>query len=368
MSGELKKLRLDGWKSIKHATLELRRMNVLIGANGAGKSNLISFLRLLHEMTEDRLQLFVGKSGGADSVLHYGAKTTPVLEASLDFETVSGHGRYLMRLTFAAVDRLVFSEERLEYERPEVIRPEFIEGKGNAESAVNRFASEDNVPARDTHNFLAGCRVYHFHDTSDTAKIRLTGYIQDNRTLAPDGGNLAAFLFALKQVRPHSYRRIVGTIRQVAPFFDDFDLAPLKVNANSILLDWREKGNDTPFGPHQLSDGTLRAMALITLLLQPEETLPSLLVIDEPELGLHPFALGVVASLLKRTSYHCQVIVATQSTTLLDHFDPQDVLVVQRRGQASEFERLDEEKLREWLEEYQLSELWEKNVIGGGPV
>jgi predicted ATPase len=265
-----------------------------------------------------------------------------------------------MRLAFAAGDRLNFVSEALDYEPEGGNAPERVRKESHWESAVNW----------ETHlgdNFLTGCRVYHFHDTSDTAKIRLTGYIEDNRVLAPDGGNLAAFLFAQKQVRPIVYRRIIYTVHTVAPFFGDFDLAPLELNPNGILLNWHEKGSDVTFGPHQLSDGTLRAMALIALLLQPEEKLPPLLVIDEPELGLHPSAVEIIASLLKRASHHCQVIVATQSTTLLDHFEPQDVFVVQRRGKESQFERLDEDKLRAWLKEYLLSELWEKNVIGGGP-
>jgi predicted ATPase len=359
MGGELKKLRLAGWKSVKHATLVLERMNVLIGANGAGKSNLISFFRLLHELAEQRLQLFIARSGGADALLHYGAKSTPTLGAELNFKTGSWQVRYDMRLAFAGGDRLHFAVEELEYWQ-EGKAPLHEQEFGHWESAVNWADSGSD-------QFLTGCRVYHFHDTSNTAKIRLHGYVEDNRVLASDGGNLAAFLFALKQVKPQSYRRIVDTARQVAPFFDDFALAPLEVNANSIRLDWREKGSDFLFGPHQLSDGTLRAMALITLLLQPREKLPSLLVIDEPELGLHPYALAVIVSLLKSATNHCQVLVATQSATLLDHFEAEDVIVVQRQERGTEFVRLQEDKLNEWLEEYQLSELWEKNVIGGGP-
>jgi predicted ATPase len=359
MSARLNELRLDGWKSIKYGKVQLGPINVLIGANGAGKSNLISFFRLLQEMVEHHLQRFVAKSGGADTLLHYGVKQTQSVGAGLDLTIGSRQIEYILRLGFAEGDRLHFQFEEIAYSQ---------EGQAPVHEALyEHWESAVNLAASGADRFLGGIRVYHFHDTSSTAKIRLHGYVEDNRVLAPDGGNLAAFLFAQKQVRPIVYRRIVHTVHTVAPFFGDFDLTPLELNPNSIRLNWHEKGSDGTFGPHQLSDGTLRAMALIALLLQPEEKLPTLLVIDEPELGLHPSAVEIIASLLKRASHHCQVIVATQSTTLLDHFEPQDVLVVQRRGQESQFERLDGDKLREWLDEYLLSELWEKNVIGGGP-
>jgi len=160
---------------------------------------------------------------------------------------------------------------------------------------------------------------------------------------------------------------VLDTIRQVAPFFGDFELEPEARNHDSIRLNWREKGVDQIFGPHQISDGTLRAIALITLLLQPESSLPRVIVIDEPELGLHPYAIGVLASLVKRASHHCQVILATQSPALLDEFEPEDVVVVDRDSQESKFRRLGSDQLDSWLEEYSFSEAWEKNVFGGGP-
>ena len=184
----------------------------------------------------------------------------------------------------------------------------------------------------------------------------------------PDAGNLAALLLRLRETNSGSaYKRIVTTIRLIAPFFDDFDLEPAGPNKKEIILNWRDRGSDQVFGPHQLSDGTLRAMCLVTLLMQPEDELPDLIVVDEPELGLHPYALNVVASLFKKVSHHTQVVISTQSSSFLDNFGAEDVIVVNREGKESLFTRLDPEKLKEWLEEYSLGEVWEKNVIGGGP-
>ena len=374
----LTKIAISGYKSIEDMSLDLGELNVLIGANGAGKSNLVSFFKLLNEMMAERLQAFIGVSGGANSLLYYGAKTTPYIEARLQCGTAVLPIKYRMRLGHAGGDTLVFQREKVTFltdhgtsrwgfglrltpQRETHLRAvltgeyETAETPG-LEQAVRAVVSE-----------LENSHVFQFHDTSSTSGMRGTVYIHDNRHLRHDGGNLTAVLYKLQETQRSAYRRIVQTIRQIAPWFDDFVLKPMELNKVNIMLNWREKESDVLFGPHQLSDGTLRAMALVTLLLQPKDDLPSVIVIDEPELGLHPYAINVVASLIKEAACHCQIIAATQSTFFLDQFEPQDVVVVQREGRKSTFDRLKPEKLEDWLQEYSLSELWEKNVIGGGP-
>lgn len=365
---QLLSLRLAGWKSIRETTIELRPLNVVIGANGAGKSNFVSFFRMLNEMIGERLQEFIGRAGGAHSLLHFGPKRTPVLDAELAFQTGTGASRYYQRLVHAAGDRLIFAEERLEFHRSGSAAPQVqVLGAGHAESRLITEAEGDNRTPKVIRALLRACRVFHFHDTSETARVRQPCYVHANRHLFPDAGNLAAMLYAYRQTRPTIYRRILATVRQIAPFIDDFILEPQRLNPNEIRLDWRARGSEYELGPHQFSDGTLRSIALATLLLQPEDELPDLILLDEPELGLHPNALGILAALLKKASHHCQVFIATQSTVLLDHFELDDVIVVQQRGGESTFERLDPQAYREWREEYAVSELWEKNVIGGGP-
>jgi predicted ATPase len=153
----------------------------------------------------------------------------------------------------------------------------------------------------------------------------------------------------------------------MVPDFADFILEPSQLNEREILLKWTHKGRDYEFGSHQLSDGSLRFVALATLLLQPEEKLPLLIALDEPELGLHPAALEVLAGMARAASLHGQVVFATQSSVFLDDFEPEDVVVVNSRSGASEFKRLSSEELAAWREEYTLGEIWEKNVVGGGP-
>ncbi|MDD4789118.1 MAG: AAA family ATPase [Pirellulales bacterium] len=366
----LKRLTLRGFKSIKDIALGLRPLSILIGANGAGKSNLVSFFKMLNEMMGGRLQQYIGTSGRAHSLLHFGPKTTPQMEAILEFEVANGVDTYRMRLFHAAGDTLVFAEETLSFLQAGWLGPPKVVslGAGHQETLIGEEAKKGEPTAKVFRHLLNNCRVYHFHDTSPTARIRQYCYIGDNRWLMPDAGNLAALLYRLRgQDDATAYDRIVRTVQLIAPFFQDFELEPTGPGGKEIILNWREKESDQIFGPHQPSDGTLRAMCLITLLLQPEDELPDLIVVDESELGLHPYALNTIASLLKKTSHHAQVLVSTQSSPFLDNFEPEDVIVVSRAGKESVFQRIEPAELDSWLEDYTLGEVWEKNVVGGGP-
>jgi predicted ATPase len=161
---------------------------------------------------------------------------------------------------------------------------------------------------------------------------------------------------------------ILRAVQRVAPFFDDFQLGPLRLNPDDIQLEWRHKNSDQYFDASSLSDGTLRFVALATLFLQPEDLRPSVILVDEPELGLHPYAIEMLASLIRQASVNTQVIVATQSSLLLDHFAPEDVLVANRVEGGTQLTRLKSEQLAAWLEDYSLGQLWEKNEFGGRPV
>lgn len=363
----LRRVILKGFKSINSMDLELRALNVLIGANGAGKSNLVSFFKMLNEMMGGRLQQYIAATGRAQSLLHFGPKVTPQVEARLEFEVENGLDTYALRLFHAVGDTLIFADESLSFLQTGYTKPKLLPlGSGHQETRLAQEADRGEPTAKVFRHLLNRCRVYHFHDTSPTARVRQYCYLGDNRWLMPDAGNLAAFLRRLREESATAYQRIVSTIRLIAPFFDDFEIEPPGTGSD-VILNWREKGSDQVFGPHQLSDGTLRAICLITLLMQPENELPELIIVDEPELGLHPYALNVIAALFKRAAHHTQLLVGTQSSSFLDNFDAEDVVVVHREGRESRFARLDPAALESWLDEYSLGEVWEKNVIGGGP-
>ncbi|MEI8372664.1 MAG: AAA family ATPase [Planctomycetota bacterium] len=365
----LRKLAIRGYRSIKDASLELRALNVLIGANGVGKSNFVSFFKLLNEMMAKRLQQYIGTSGRAQSLLYFGPKVTPQIETELEFQADNGLDWYSMRLFHAAGDTLVFADETLRFLQTGCTVPKVVPlGAGHQETRIADEANQGEQTVRAFRHILNQCRVYHFHDTSPTARIRQSCYINDNRWLMPDAGNLAAMLYSYRVREKVAYGRIVSTIRKIMPEFDDFDLEPNRLNQNDIFLNWRMRGSEYLFGPHQISDGTLRAMAIITLFLQPENDLPDVIVLDEPELGLHPFGLEIVADLMRSVSRRSQVIVATQSQSFLNSFEPEEIITVEWNQGQTTFKRLDAEQFKDWLEDYSIGELWQRNVLGGGPL
>lgn len=357
----LDRVEVEGFKSIRSLALDLRPLNVLIGANGAGKSNLISLFRLLNRMVEGGFQLAVQQGGGADAFLHFGQKATERIRVALAFDG----DEYRCVWVPTVDDRLVFAEEAI---RHRVDRESTVEthlGSGHAESALsNGPGAAADIRERALAD-MKGWRVYHFHDTGDSARVKKIGDLNDNLYLRPDAANLAAFLFRLRDTDEAHYRAIRDAVRLVAPFFDDFLLRPLPHNENKIRLEWRERGPDYPFLAHHLSDGTLRFICLATLLLQAEP--PQTVLIDEPELGLHPYAITTLASMMRSASLSSQVIVATQSVTLVNEFDPEDLLVVELHEGATTISRLEPSQVAGWLDDYSLGELWEKNVFGGRP-
>lgn len=365
----LSKLELGGFRSIASEELDFRPVNVLIGPNGAGKSNLIAFFRLLSFMlsAEQGLARYVAQAGGASSLLYYGPKVTPAIRAHLVLETAQGTNDYEFALAYAAGDSFYFERERCRFSADgKAKNPRWIDfGVGHT---APKLLDAPQEAARKTQrtilSLLRGVQVYQFHDTSSEARVKQRGLVEDDRYLRGDAGNLAAFLLRLHEKYPPYYRRICEALRQIAPFFEDFVLEP---EGGRVLLRWRETRPDLVFGPHQMSDGTIRAVALLTLLLQPPELLPSMIVLDEPELGLHPAAVRMVAGLVRAASVSRQCFVATQSPEFLNEFNVEDVIVVERPYGASRLRRLPPEQFERWLDEYSLGELWDMNLLGGRP-
>lgn len=365
---QLKEIKICGYKSLgtdmRPIELELNDLNILIGANGAGKSNFISFFRMLSNIMTGALQVYVGKNGSAESLLQFGSKKTKMISASLKFKNKKFTDTYEFSLMKAVNDTLIFAEETIITDKQK-----FELHSGQKESFLlteeASHASERAVRA-----ILSGCKTFQFHDTSPEAHIRNAAYLDNNRFLMSDGGNVAAYLYMLKLKYGQYYDRIVEHVRYVMPTFHDFLLEPQTLNPQWIKLQWFEKGNsEYVFGPEHFSDGTLRFIALATLLLQPPDLLPQVIFVDEPELGLHPQAVDVLASMVQRAREHTQVIMATQSPRLLDNFECRDIIVAEKDRETGNtvLKRLEEDDLRIWLEDYSLSQIWEKNIIGGQP-
>ncbi len=369
-SSSLDYISVKGFKSITSIEkLPLRSVNILIGSNGSGKSNFIGVFAFLHAVREERLRDYVIKAGGAEKVLHFGSKATKQIEIFLSFGNEVNQYRLVLSPTqddglYPFSESAFFWDKSRGFKRPwdEALAPR-EQGREAGISDPKLTRTPGWVRAR-----LGGWRLYHMHDTSTSSPMRKTAKVSDNQFLRPDGSNLAAFLYYLQERYATSYGLIRRTIQRVTPFFDDFRLAPSRLSPDDIKLEWRHKNSDQYFDSGSFSDGTLRFIALATLFLQPKDFLPSVILVDEPELGLHPYAIEVLASLIRQASSETQVIVSTQSSLLLDHFDPEDVLVANRVDGGTKIERLEPERLRDWLKDYSLGQLWEKNEFAGRPV
>lgn len=369
MASALKKLTIRGYKSIE--TLKdfpMGRLTVLIGANGAGKSNFVDFFRLLRAIADERLQQFVNEQGGGDGFFFLGPKYTRQIGVRLEF----GEHVYEFELEPTADGTVQISDERVQSAGGHGMGGLRSIGKGVRESQLKSrkdepasFGRGRGVPAH-VHDSVSSWTVYHFHDTGMLAPMRRDQLVRDRGLLRPDASNLAALLLHLRNTTPSCYQQILETVHLIAPFLDDFILQPeIRGGEEKIRLEWRQKGSDYPFQPSQLSDGTIRFICLATALLQPRR--PATIVVDEPELGLHPCAIRLLAELIQSASEHTQVVVSTQSPYLLDQFRPEDLVVVTRNEGRSAFTRLRPCELSEWLQEYSLGELWQKNVLRGSP-
>lgn len=360
---------IKNFKSIKDSgEIYIKPINILIGANGVGKSNFISFFKLLNSIYKQRLKFYTADNGYENRILYFGRKRSKFLEGSIVFKPEKGNtnNRYNFNLVPKAQGIGFYFEEDLGgynlFSNNYNENWDYINmgGEGQEESELVNNTSKR---ARFLSEYFQDFNVFHFHDTSSSSALKQPSKRHDYDYLREDGSNLAAFLFRIKDTHPKHFKIIEHTIKSVAPFFEKFDLKPDAQNPDVIFLNWFEQGSDDYFNAHNLSDGTLRFIALTTLLLQPE--LPKTIILDEPELGLHPFAVAKLAGMIKKASVHSQIIVATQSVNLVNEFTADDIIVANREDNQTVFKRQSEESLRTWLEDYSIGELWEKNVIGG---
>ncbi len=355
----LDKIKIIGYKSIAECDIYLTGINILIGANGAGKSNFIGLFKLVQQMLQSNLQLTIRKMGGVDSLLHFGRKKTESLQAEFYF----GYNGYKFTLEPTVDNLMMFSRECTYWNQ----NGDTCYGSGHLEAKLPIEKISGKVHDY-VMNGMQNLQVYHFHDTSDTARVKGLSAMNDYEYLRHDASNLATYLMYLRDMYTDNFQQIENIIRLVAPFFGTFFLRPDIQNPEKTQLEWFEKGEDIPFKAHHLSDGTLRFICLATLLLQPTEKQPDIIIIDEPELGLHPYAITVLAGLIKSVyAQGKQVIISTQSVDLLSEFSPHNIIVVNRDGNQSVLSRLQPAELTEWLNDYSLGELWKKNILGGRP-
>lgn len=350
-------IRIKGYKSFKDITVNLGQINILIGSNGAGKSNFLSLFALLGNAYLGLLARSVAISGGIDKLFHKGRKETD----RISIEVKDGVNSYALDL-IESDGSLIVEKESLGYSSRPGLWTYYDIANYKSETALKEY---NGLKRGDYINqYMSQIKKFHFHDTGRTSPFTgESNIVNDYYHLYSQGGNLAAFLYGIMNNYPVVYKRIVRVIQSIAPFFLDFYLMPNE--SGGVRLQWRDKYSEAIYGPNDLSDGTLRFIALTVLFMQPD--LPKVIVIDEPELGLHPVAIEKLAGLIKSASQRgTQVIAATQNAELISNFEPSDILTVDQRDGQSQIHRLNAEELSQWLSEYTLGDLWKQRIMKGG--
>lgn len=364
-TNRIRSVTIEGFRSLRDIqSLELPQLTVLIGANGAGKSTLIRFFEMLSWMLRSKnLQEFVLRHGGGDDQFFMGARKTPRIHAELCLETASGQNDYRFDLThISAGDTVMVMNEAYRYSAHDIpTKAKWTEiGVVGKESSL---LEKKHKTAQTIVNLLRQCSTYQFHDTSDKASIRMRWDVTDAVRLRSDGGNLAPVLLTLRENHFKRYQLVVRQIQRVLPTFKDFVLEP---NYGKVDLRWIGQQSDKVFGPHLTSDGSLRLFCLLTLLNLPPDQLPDVMFFDEPELGLHPHAITLVAEMFKRLSKNRQIFIATQSPYLVDCFELENIIIASANNGETVLRNLPRDHYQRWLdEEYQLSDIWLQQATGG---
>lgn len=386
----IESVRIRGFRSLADVEVSgMPRAAVLIGANGSGKSNFIRFFEMLSWMIKSRkLGEFIERHGGADDQLFGGNRVTPRMDAEITMRTDSGLNDYGFALSHAHPDRFFFSDERFRFSSgtlPTQAEWQFLEsghreakivetaqsGRGGllgvepTQEGSDEFPNVNTTTARVITSLLRNCAVFQFHDTSDESSLKKGWDAEDNNYLRSHGGNLAAVLRRLEFEDVRRYEMICRQIGRILPVFDRF---AIEESYGRVHLRWKANWTDKTFGAHLTSDGSLRFFALVTLLNLPPEMLPDVLLLDEPELGLHPAAITLIGGMIKSLAVERQVIVATQSPLLVDEFGLNEVIVLELQDGRTELKKLAQDDYRIWLDDsFTPGGLWLKNLLGGRP-
>ena len=368
----IESVHIEGFRSLREVTLRPSPgITVLVGSNGAGKSNIFRFFDMLHSMlTDRRLGIFVGLEGGASHQLFHGRQRAPRMKGEIGVRTEAGLNEYAFTLTRGRENRFHFTDERYRFSRPENRTDtewrHLQNGDGEARLREAAQSAEDNghrEAARTVTELFRHIKAYQFHDTSKDSSFTNHCHVTDSFRLWSNGGNLAAVLHRMRNEDERRYEELCGQIGRVLPVFERF---AIQEENQYVILRWRAR-NSGVMGAHLTSDGSLRFFALMTLLSLPSAQLPKVILLDEPELGLHPAAIALVAGMIRSLATERQVIIATQSPLLVDEFGLEDVRVLDLRDGETVAKAVNPDEYRVWLDDYGAGGLWMTNLLGGNP-
>ena len=383
-------LHVSNYRCLANVDLPLRNLNVLIGPNGAGKTSLLEIFQLLQRGSQLQLGDFLAENGGIDAVINRGRNdhrpTKLSIEVTLDVESERSPEPMTYTVELFSLQRtLAIGMERLEWQvtsdAPQPFR--YIDANGEriryydpvtTKLVTPNWAYQTNelalaqVPKmyqepEALRNLLAITAFHSFLDVSSRSAVRLPQPLAPGMRPGPNGDGLYSALFNMRSKAPETYERILALLEQGFPGFQrlEFDV----VGAGQITLMWLERHSRQPLYPNQLSEGTLRFLWLIATLLSP--AIPPLLLLDEPEVSLHPELLMLLAGVLQDVSAGSQIVVATHSPDLIRWLKPDEVLVVDKIDGASTFTWADTMHLEAWLEDFTLRDLWLMGNLGGRP-
>jgi predicted ATPase len=378
---KIKRIKIHGFKSLKEIDFELRPLNVLIGPNNGGKTNFLDFFAFLSEAAHEQLQDAIARRGGFHSLVFAGYADpknqklfweiqceTPIVEnprisykttltSTLSFppgtkveeESLGGQDLGVRKRPFSDLEKILAGHKILE--KPKLKEEELVIAQEPKELVEFMFR-----------DYMRSWTIYEF-STAENSPLRREQSLKADIRISPTGDNLASVLHNLREQGQYreAYNEIIKTLKAAFPAFKDLHF-PSGGGEGKIIIRW-EEGFRRDFSANVLSDGVLKFLCLATLLLSSDP--PDIICIDEPEIGLHPGLIGLVAEMLVAASEKTQLIVATHSPQLITHLKPEDVVVVERENGATVLKRLPAEQLQSWLRDFTLGELWLTGVIGG---
>lgn len=354
---------IQGFRSLREVSkLKLTRLSVLAGLNGTGKSNVLRFFELLSEFQSRKTQHCLRqRTFENDKIFNRINDTVCLIQSIIFIKSAEGHYDYRFTLKQDHSNAPQLLEEA--YRHVDTLQSQTAEWKMPPVLASGSLPQECSDSAvRTIRHLFRHCFLYWFPGALDSATIYQRCDIQDCMRLRPNGSNLAAILYDLHENDYARYRLIGDQIRRVVPAFEEFVFEPA---GDTVGLCWKSRGIDKVFTSTHTSNSTLRLFCLVTLLNLPDDRLPALLLLDEPDSGLHPHAVRLIGSMIRRVSEKHQVILTTQSPCLVDCFDLESLLIADYRNGETILKNIDKAKYREWLDNgYRPSDIW--LAISGG--
>lgn len=379
---EFSGLNVQGYRRLRKVTLDLAEFNVLIGANGVGKSSILEVMHLLAGSATGGLDARISQAGGISSLLTQDG-STEVIKLGLERPVTSAEPlNYHVNLASSGIGYAISLEQLSQFQVDTQTELKLIDATAGhvryfdkqrkfvepnweyrpEETALSQVPKMYKVPENFRHLLASATEIYHTLDVSTRAPVRTPQSLQPASTPGRNGETLLSCLYALREDHADRYEAVMDALRAAFPTFERLELPT--VAAGSVTLRWKDRNFKNPIYPHQLSEGTLRFLWLATLLQSPG--LPKVTLIDEPEVSLHPEMLQLLTELMREAASRTQLIVATHSDRFVRFLKPDELVVCDLGGHGGTLvRRADELDLDKWLADYALDELWSMGRLGG---